>query len=155
MKCEVSIDWLTFTIRDMWWNDVIKDVLGMNPDLFQDTNKSLNGYQNVKAFGNIYVCFQPRENQYFQNMGVCVSMSGTGCRTFENFSKYADTADKSGESKAFNTLFVKLNENSCVNITRLDIACDDKEGYLDMKTIVQCVNNKKAPMSRPRTEKSA
>ena len=139
MNCAVSIDWLTFTVKGLWWNDVIKNFLGMDPDLFQDLSITMNGYQKVKVFNNIYVCFQPRENKFFQNMGVCVSMSGSGCRTFENFSSIAGTGDK-GESVAFLGLFSKIDGDPDARISRLDVACDDKEGYLDMKTIVECVN---------------
>lgn len=140
MKCAVSIDWLSFTVKGMWWNDVIQNFLGMDPDLFQDLSITMNGYQRVKAFNSIYVCFQPRENEYFKNMGVNVSMSGTGCRTFENFSSFAGTGDKeSEESKAFQCLFAKIDGDANVKISRLDVACDDKEGYLDMEVMEDCV----------------
>lgn len=142
MKCAVSIDWLTFTVKGLWWSDVIQDFLGMDPNLFQDLSISMNGYRNVKAFNNIYVCFQPRENKFFRNMGVCVSMSGSGCRTFENYSRIAGTGDNEpAESKAFLSLFSKIDGDSDAKISRLDVACDDKEGYLDMRTIVECVND--------------
>ena len=75
-------------------------------------------------------------------MGVCVSMSGSGCRTFENFSSFAGTGDKESEdSKSFQCLFAKIDGEADAKISRLDVACDDKEGYLDMKTIVECVND--------------
>ena len=142
MKCAVSIDWLTFTVKGMSWNDVVETFLGLNTNLFTDLSITMNGYQHVMAFSNIYVCYQPRENQYFKNMGVCVSMSGSGCRTFENFSSFAGTDDKEPDnSRAFITLFSKINDSPDVKISRLDVACDDKEGYLDMETIVGCVND--------------
>ena len=43
---------------------------------------SLLGYDKVLRFLDICVCHEPRENQHFMNMGVCVSMSGNGCRPY-------------------------------------------------------------------------
>ena len=77
MKCEVLIDWLTFSVKEKDPNKVIEIYLGMDPVLFQDTGYSLMGYSKVLRFSDICVCFEGREDEYFHDMGVCVSMSGT------------------------------------------------------------------------------
>ena len=46
----------------------------MDPELFQDAGYSLLGYDKVLRFGDICVCYEPRENGFFKDMGVCVSL---------------------------------------------------------------------------------
>lgn len=83
MKCQVLIDWLTFSVKEKDPRYVIQTYLGMDPDLFQDTGFSqFMGYSKVLRFSDIFVCSEGREDNNFHNMGVCVSMSGNGCRTF-------------------------------------------------------------------------
>lgn len=138
MKCQVLIDWLTFSVKETDPNKVIQTYLGMDPDLFQDTGHSLMGYNKVMRFSDILVCSDGREDDYFKDMGVCVSMSGNGCRTFETMSKLSlDLKDKQGTpSVAFPALFQLLASDADANVSRIDIACDDREGYLDMDKII-------------------
>jgi len=76
----------------------MQQYLGMDPTLFQDTGYSLMGYNKVLRSSDICVCYEGREDNHFHDMGVCVSMSGNGCRTFETVSKLAfdGTRDKQG-----------------------------------------------------------
>lgn len=138
MKCEVLVDWLTFSVKEKDPNKVIQQYLGMDPALFQDTGYSLMGYNKVMRFSDICVCSDGREDDYFQDMGVCVSMSGNGCRTFETMSKLTlDLTDKQGtQSVAFPALFQLLAADADANVSRIDIACDDHAGYLDMDDIL-------------------
>ena len=136
MKCAVLVDWLTFSVKTDDPFVVIKKYLGMDPDLFQDPGYGLLGYNRVLRFNDIAVCYDARENEHFQNLGVCVSMSGNGCRTFEQMSKLAPVS-ASDTSKAFSALFQLIAGDELVNVSRLDIACDDKEGYLNMETVIE------------------
>lgn len=138
MKCQVMIDWLTFSVKETDPNKVIQTYLGMDPDLFQDTGYSLMGYNKVLCFSDIRVCSDGREDDYFKDMGVCVSMSGNGCRTFETMSRLTlDLKDKKGTpSVAFPALFQLLASDADANVSRIDIACDDREGYLNMDEII-------------------
>ena len=136
MKCEVCVDWLTFSVKKEDPNEVIRDYLGLDPALFQDTGYSLLGYNKVLRFSDICVCHEPRENQHFKNMGVCVSMSGNSCRAFETMSKLG-VRDKQGtQSVVFPALFQRLAADESANVSRIDIACDDREGYLNMDEII-------------------
>lgn len=140
MKCRVSIDWLTFSVKEDDPIQVIKKYLGMDSVLFQDAGYGLLGYQKVLRFSDILVCYEPRQNDYFKDMGVCVSMSGNGCRSFETMSQltFDGAKDKQGtESVAFPVLFQLLAADETSNISRIDIACDDREGFLDMETVIQ------------------
>ena len=134
MKCEVLIDWLTFSVKDAEDpRQVIKDWLGMDPDLFEDPGYGLLGYDKCLVFGKIVVCYVPRQNDHFQNMGICVSMSGDGCRTFETTSKLS-----SGAESPFAKLFENLSIHYLTtNVSRVDIACDDRGGVLNMDDVIQ------------------
>lgn len=143
MKCQVLIDWLTFSIKNIQNPaEVITKYLGLDPALFQEAPYGLNGYMRMLQFSNISVMYDPRENQYFRDMGVCVNMSGNGCRTFETMSKltFEGAKDRQGmDSVAFPVLFQLLAATEDANISRIDIACDDREGYLCMDDIVRAV----------------
>ena len=136
MKCKVCVDWLTFSVKKEDPNEVIRDYLGLDPALFQDTGYSLLGYNKVLRFSDICVCHEPRENQHFRNMGVCVSMSGNGCRAFETMSKLGAKDKQGTQSVAFPALFQLLTADETANVSRIDIACDDREGYLNMDEII-------------------
>ena len=143
MKCQVLIDWLTFSIKSIKEpNEVITRFLGMDPALFQESPYGLMGYMRMLVFSDIRILYEPRENDFFQDMGVCVSMSGNGCRTFETMSRltFEGARDRQGtESVAFPFLFQLLAAEKDANISRIDIACDDREGYLCMGDIVRKV----------------
>ena len=136
MKCEVLIDWLTFSVKKNDPSEVIREYLGLDPALFQDTGYSLLGYNKVLRFSDICVCYEPRENKHFKNMGICVSMSGNGCRAFETMSKLGAKDKQGTQSVAFPALFRLLAADETANVSRIDIACDDREGYLDMEQII-------------------
>ena len=127
MKCQVLVDWLTFSVKETDPAAVIKNYLGLDPALFQDAGYGLLGYNRVLRFSDICVCYEPRENDFFRDMGVCVSMSGNGCRTFETMSKltFDGARDKQGmSSTAFSVLFQLLAADETANISRIDVACD-------------------------------
>ena len=86
-------------------------------------------------FSDICVCYEPRENDFFRDMGVCVSMSGNGCRAFETMSKLT----QAGQDSVFPTLFQLLAADETANVSRIDIACDDRKGFLNMEEIVEKV----------------
>lgn len=90
MKCQVLIDWLTFSVKETDPNKVIQTYLGMDPDLFQDTGYSLMGYNKVLRFSDILVCSDGREDDYFKDMGIlrrksagqiALSALGLACHT--------------------------------------------------------------------------
>ncbi len=145
MKCQVLIDWLTFSIKNIQEpTQVIRKFLGLDPALFQEAPYGLMGYQRVLRFSDIQVLYEPRENEYFRDMGVCVSMSGNGCRAFETMSRLTIKGAKDTQgtaSTAFPTLFQLLAAEPSANISRVDIACDDREGHLSMDDIVRKVQD--------------
>ena len=145
MKCEVLVDWLTFSVKNATEpKEVIRKYLGLEPELFQDAGYGMLGYDRVLRFGDICVCYDPRENSFFKDMGICVSMSGNGCREFETMSKltFEGAEDKQGmASIAFPVLFQLLTADENAHISRLDIACDDQQGLLDMDKVIRKVQD--------------
>lgn len=140
-KINVLIDWITFTVKDETDpRAVIKQYLGIDSRMFQDLGYGINFYSQCLEFNGIMVLYEPVEN--VANMsGVSVSMSGTGCRTFEHFSKLRldGCTDTQGMvNLAFPQLFQLLHINGC-NVSRIDIACDDHAGLLDMDDIADAV----------------
>ena len=135
MKCQVLVDWLTFSVKEQDPAKVIREYLGLDPELFQDAGYGLLGYNRVLRFSDICVCYEPRENDFFRDMGVCVSMSGNGCRAFETMSKLT----QAGQDSVFPTLFQLLAADETANVSRIDIACDDRKGFLNMEELVEKV----------------
>ena len=65
-------------------------------------------------------------------------MSGNGCRTFETMSALTGAKDgQDASGTAFSVLFRLLAAEESANVSRIDVACDDREGFLDMDEIVQ------------------
>ena len=147
MKAEVLIDWLTFSVSTLRYGEnkshvdlaeytpqeVIRTFLGMDPALFEETGVPLPGYARALSFSGIFVAYEPRENDHFKNMGICVSMSGSGCRTFEAMSGLGP--------EPFLALFKLLDDTPGSNASRVDVACDDHAGVLDMDVICDKVRN--------------
>lgn len=145
MKAEVLIDWLTFSVSTKRYGEnksyvdvseftpqeVIRNFLGMDPDLFQKVGAPLPGYACALSFNGIFVAYEPREDDYFKNLGVCVSMSGNGCRTFEAMSSYGPVP--------FESLVQLLSDIPGSNVSRIDIACDDRSGALCMDLMTKKV----------------
>ena len=119
MENTILVDWLTFTSHCDSISTII-ELLGLTDISFTECAHGRNGYRQMVTFQNISILYDGREG-----MGICVDMSGTGCRTFEDFS-----------STSWNALFSELlSESEDFNITRLDAAYDDHFGILDIDVL--------------------
>lgn len=115
----ILFDWLTFTSHcDS--PESIMELLGLQDVSWQLMDRGMNGYRSRYFFENISILFDGADN-----MGVCVNMSGHGCRSFETYSSI-------GWPVLMDTLF---SGNVDYNITRLDMAFDDHTGILDIDDI--------------------
>lgn len=120
---KVIYDWVTFTSKIDSPQSII-DFLGFDLSSFEVMeDKGRNHYKHRMQFTKY--C-----NVYYggNNPGVCVEMSGQGCRLFETYGN--------GD---YNALFDFIVENydddgekRQANITRLDVAYDDLSGVLDL-----------------------
>jgi len=119
-KLTALIDWLSFTVPD--GIDPF-DVLKIKQEEFTLMPHGNFGYLKQEKFGNINVFTLGRED-----MGSHISLTGQGCREFEQLIE--------GKWTDFFKKIVKI----CANITRLDIALDDKVGFVNLKLIEEKVN---------------
>jgi DNA relaxase NicK len=122
MKADILIDFLTFTVRGYSTSTtadrVISEILELDPLLFEKNSKGFNFYTDLKDFNGIKVLYNGRVNRA---MGICVNMAGSACRAYETHHKITMIQ-----------LLKKISTNKAVNVTRLDIALDDRAGHLDM-----------------------
>lgn len=115
----ILFDWLTFTCKADSINSV-RDLLGLSDVPFEEMEKGRNGYRKRLFFENISILYDGTES-----MGICVDMSGNGCRAFETYS-----------SITWDQLFAYLHsEPEGYKITRLDCAFDDHTGILDIDVL--------------------
>ena len=82
-----------------------------------EKGKACNGYREALWYESIKVLYDASQD----DMGVCIELSGQGCRTFETYG-HGDYGF------IFDTIF---NEPDDYNISRLDIAFDDRTGIFD------------------------
>lgn len=135
MRSSACIDWLTFSVKgEKEPCAVISRYLSLDPSLFNDLPYGQYGYQRSMAFCGISVYYDPAADRV-GDMGVCVSMSGKGCRTFELHTHLCSY----GLSTPFLALVSKLHTDDAVNVSRVDLALDDTVGYLDLDLICAAV----------------
>lgn len=112
----ILFDWLTFTTK-IYDERSILDMLGLTGQPFQALEKGRFGYRKRLLFENINIYFDGTEN-----MGICVDMSGTGCRAFETYA-----------TVTWDQIFSEMrSQPDDFRITRLDCAFDDMSGILDI-----------------------
>ena len=122
-------DWVSFTskIHD---HRSIREFLGLQ-DCDFDEMHGFYGYRHRLYFLGISIHYDGFNNKN-GDMGVCVEMSGQGCRTFEKYG--------SGDyDKLFSEILDNYNDKPDIrqmNITRLDVAFDDFTGLLDLKQLI-------------------
>ena len=115
----VVFDYLTFTSKSDS-PETVMQLLGLKEVPWQKMDRGLRGYRGRFFYENISILYDGAEN-----MGVCVDMSGMGCRAFETYSSitWKDLLD---------ILFYNAGD---YNVTRLDMAFDDHSGILDIDRI--------------------
>ena len=137
------IDWLTFVAHGETV-DYIKWMLGLDsPEIpWETSEKFRNGYPCSSYWNGITISFGADDPRFYRDsskvrtdMGICVNLSGTGCRAFESYG--------SGNwLKLFAFLFRDTDQIARdqlkfkhYNITRVDLAFDDHTGILDIKQL--------------------
>jgi phage replication initiation protein len=116
-------DYFTFTTKIHTVTEIV-ELLGLS-DLKAQRLKGFYRYKDRLYYDGISIHFNGPVDL---DMGVCVEMSGTGCRTFESYG----TGDYIG---LFNLILQYYDDESSkrkMNITRLDVAYDDFSGVLDL-----------------------
>lgn len=123
---KVLYDWLTFSTKIHSLFDVI-DMLGLQGVKFEQM-RGRYCYADRLNYDGINIMYNGRED-----MGICVEMSGQGCRDFETYGN----GDYQG---IFDMILENWNadaEKRQMNISRLDVAYDDFDKVLDLGYYMQ------------------
>ena len=117
----ILFDWLTATSH-IDSVDGIKQLLGMDkPGISWETKEAyMNGYPMRQMYSGINILYGGRDD-----MGVCLTMSGQGCRPFESY----------GHGNWFDLLSTFTTPKE-YNLTRLDLAFDDHTGLLNIDRLL-------------------
>lgn len=119
---EVLIDHFEFTSKVHCWTDFL-ELLGLESVVWLQ-GRPYKGWTLHEYFSGMHIYHGGRDD-------VCVALSGSGCRMLETCNK--NSFDWCG-------LFAYIMENVkyCeMNISRLDVAGDDKEGILSLRKIIR------------------
>jgi len=119
---KARIDWVSVTFHGISEREVIEDILLLNPDDFVEMDRGMYGYPQSLRFGEIVILYGGRPE-----MGVHLSMTGAGCREYENIGKVP-----------WSILF-RVMLAAEAQFTRLDIALDDHVGYWTIEKIANKV----------------
>ena len=120
MQSNILVDWITFSSKRHDVRSMI-EFLGLTEVDFQKCSGRYY-YASSFRFGNINIYFDGLN----EDMGICVEMSGQGCRDFETFG----TGD-------WNSIFeLYVVHKTQVNISRLDVAYDDFDGLLNLDKLI-------------------
>lgn len=144
------IDWLTFVAHGDSL-EYIKWLLGLDSDEipWEVTEKFRNGYPMQCYWNGVTISYGADDERFYKDpskvrtdMGICVNLSGTGCRTFESY----------GHGDWFRLLGYLFRDTEVIaqnemkfkryNITRLDLAYDDHNGLLDINLVEQDVRER-------------
>ena len=133
------IDWLTVVFHGVHVDEV-QHILGLTGVSWKCKSSFINGYPMDTFFSNIHIRWGADDPRFFRDsydqsgrlisaekkarsdMGICLDISGQGCRSFEEFSRYSwmDLIDR----------IFKMGGR--VNVTRLDLAYDDHSRLLNI-----------------------
>lgn len=127
----IIYDYLTFTSKIHNHTSII-DLLGLHDVQFENL-KGFYGYQDRLYFDGISIHYNGRDD-----MGICVEMSGKGCRTWE---KYGNS-DYDGLFAEILANYSDDSEKRQMNLTRLDVAYDDFTKVLDLPLLCRETQNK-------------
>ena len=117
----ILIDWITFSSK-IWSVADLKALIGLVDQTWELAEYGRYGYKRREFFNGVSIMYEGRLNQEgIDDMGVCVEISGQGCRALETF----------GNVDWLWLMHHLSAEENEFNISRLDLAYDDHTGVLD------------------------
>jgi len=122
---KILVDYLTFSSKSLQISD-LKELLNLYEVEFV-AGKGRNGWLNCEYSNGIRIFWGGRDD-------VGVEMSGSGCRFLETCND--------NNFDWLNLFDFILERQDDVNVSRLDIACDDKDAILSMESIIDCVKTR-------------
>ena len=117
----ILFDWLTVTTKIWSENDLI-NLLHLQDCTWEHIDAYRYGYSLRCSFSGITIM----SGGHDEKMGICLEMTGQGCRAFESYSDLTWL-------QLYQILMEPLYE---FNITHIDIAFDDHTGILDIAEIL-------------------
>lgn len=126
------IDWLTIVFHGVKVEDV-QGLLSLKGVPWNLSTSFINGYPLDLSFDHIHIRHGADRPEFYSDpskarfdMGICLDMSGQGCREFESWSNksWIDLI-----SDAFRCMGVP---GARMSVTRLDLAYDDHVGFLNI-----------------------
>ena len=139
------IDWLTVVFHDCRVCDVM-ELLGLPASTpWQEKQIFRNGYPMQTFWNGICISWGADDIRFYSasdgksaeakvrhDMGICLNLSGSGCRAFEQY----------GRGDWMELLKYICTKKGKINITRLDLAYDDHTGVLDIHRIRRDVEDR-------------
>lgn len=121
---KIIVDWLQFTLLRDDGLDTVLEILRQKKEDFEALDKGGLGYKRQIINNNIRIYFDG-----LKGMGICVSVSGKGCRYMES------------QGQNLWALLFRLARSARINITRVDLALDTNVKLIDK--VRKSVDNKK------------
>lgn len=121
---KIIVDWLQFTLLKDTGLDTVLKILKQKKEDFEALGKGGLGYKRQILNNNIRIYFDG-----LPGMGICVSVSGKGCRYLES------------QGQNLWQLIFRLARSARINITRIDLALDTSIKLIDR--VRQSVDKKK------------
>ena len=119
---DILVDTLSFRCNFKTWEDLLAFLNLNSIDEFEFVGKTFNvNYTSSYLYEGIRIAFGGSQGWYYY-----IHMSGKGCRTYE---------DIQGEGFNWYDLISKLYKYPDCYITRIDLACDEREGVFDIETL--------------------
>jgi phage replication initiation protein len=118
------VDWLSVTFKTIAFPEKIITLLGLKDCPFIPFDSGKYGYAQHLRYGHIGIYFSENKEDCF------LDISGQGCREFEQNSIY--------DWSTFLSLILLLP----INITRLDLAIDDRKGYFTFSKLKKKIKKK-------------
>lgn len=133
------IDWLTVVFHGCH-ADEVQSLLGLTGVEWVTKSSFINGYPMDSSFSNIHIRWGADDARFYRDsydkngvfhsaaskartdMGICLDMSGQGCRSFEEFSNLS----------WFELIERIFRYGGRISVTRLDLAYDDHSGLLNI-----------------------
>lgn len=120
------VDWLQVTFKDIHEINEIYTLLKLSSDDFTELDTGKYGYDSQMRFGHIAIYFNQYKNAL---MGIHLELTGQGCREYEQYNKYG-----------FDYLIPECFKHD-INVTRLDLAVDDRVGYFTVSTLARTLKD--------------
>lgn len=121
---KIIVDWLQFTLLMDTGLDTVLKILKQKKEDFEALDKGGLGYKRQILNNSIRIYFDG-----LPGMGICVSVSGKGCRYLES------------QGQNLWQLIFRLARSARINITRIDLALDTSIKLIDR--VRQSVDKKK------------